>query len=92
MLGAPPATAVASGPFNATLFLRMDSTTPECMKSALGRPVSGRVAISSHWMLTPAAWMICCTAEETSGPIPSPGMRVMVWVIGIILGEARQKA
>ena len=50
---------VASGPFSATLFLRMDSTTPDCMKSAPRRSSSPRAAVGSQSMVTPAAWMIC---------------------------------
>jgi hypothetical protein len=82
MLGGPPATAVASGPFQRDFIFanRFDyAGMHEIGATALEFRARRRSLPTGY--LTPAALMICLTAEETSGPIPSPGIRVMVCFI-----------
>src|SRR5580692_1988793 len=91
-LGAPPAIAVAIGPFSATLFVRTDSiaavfsTAPFTVLLSV---FSARAPSSSHSIFTPVASKICLVAADTSGPIPSPGNNVTLWVmVHPILGYA----
>src|SRR5574337_1093647 len=76
MLGGPSAIGVAMGPFSATRLRRTDSTAWACADSLPRRSTGVRADTSSHWMETPVALMIRCAACATSGPMPSPGIRV----------------
>src|SRR5688572_17434963 len=77
----PSPTGVVTGPFNATLFRRTDamssSGSGEPDFSSAGTPASN----GSQVIDTPAASMIDTTADVTSGPMPSPGINVIVWVM-----------
>ena len=72
----PVPTGVVHGPFKATRCSRMAASVdsgkvllePPCTAAS---PASWR----SHWMSTLAAAKMRHTAAETSGPIPSPGIR-----------------
>ncbi len=77
----PPPTGVVTGPLSATRFCRTDSMT----ESGSGEPVSLATSRPACWisqsMETPAAEMTCWVASTTSGPIPSPGIRVTWWAM-----------
>ena len=91
MLGGPSATAVAIGPFSATCVRRTDSTACSRGNSPTRLPSSSGAANTSHSTETPEASTICVAAFATSGPIPSPGSRVILCVIvSIILRETPQ--
>ena len=90
-LRAPPAIAVAIGPFSATCVRRTDSTACSRGNSPTRFPPSSGAANTSHSTETPEASTICLAAFATSGPIPSPGRRVILCVIvSIILRETPQ--
>src|SRR5271165_680184 len=76
MLGAPPATAVPIGPFNATRLRRTDSTAPSVTNCPVADAFSERASTSSQSIWTPAASRMRRTAAATSGPIPSPAINV----------------
>src|SRR5216683_2390689 len=78
----PVPSSVVSGPFRPTLFRRMESSalfgngSPSfCIA---GTPISWM----SHSIATPVASMARRVAATISGPVPSPGMRVMRCVTG----------
>src|SRR5258708_24191431 len=73
--------AVAIGPFRATRFLRTASTAAWLTLFAWSEELSERPAISSHSNWTPVASKMRRVAAATSGPIPSPGMRVTLCLI-----------
>ena len=71
-------TGVSVGPFKATLFLRTESRT--CWGRAT--PSVPMVAAPAFWVSQsksmPVAVSTRTAAATTSGPMPSPGMRVTV--------------
>ena len=76
--------AVAIGPFSATLFRRTDSIAAAFSTSPFVVLLSvfcARAPNSSHSICTPVASRIRRTAEETSGPMPSPGNNVTLCFI-----------
>ena len=74
----PVPTGVVMGPLMATLVRRMDSST--C--SGSGVPYSSitprPASCTSQRMGTPVAPMTVSRAAASSGPVPSPGIRVTV--------------
>ena len=81
MLRKPEPTGVVTGPLMAMPVWAMESST--CCGS--GVPCSSMTPAPAFTtfqsMSTPAAAMTRCMQEVISGPMPSPGMRVMVWVL-----------
>src|SRR6266436_3720480 len=73
--------AVAMGPFSATRFLRTDSTAAWLTLFPWSEELSERPAISSQSICTPVASRMRRVAAATSGPIPSPGIRVTLCLI-----------
>ena len=74
----PVPTGVVTGPFSATLFLRIESSTSWGRGSPNRERASAPTKYFSHSTSTPAHSMICTTAAVTSGPMPSPGRRVIL--------------
>src|SRR5258708_17665324 len=74
----PSPIGVVTGPFSATLFLFTDSRS--CGGSDWPKRLNAITPAScgSHAISRPAAVKMRTTASVTSGPIPSPGIRVMV--------------
>ena len=73
----PNPTGVSSGPLSATRVRAIESIVS--WGTPLGSPVlktSAPASCSSHSIGAPAASMIRRAAFTTSGPIPSPGIRV----------------
>src|SRR6266403_4281268 len=73
--------AVAMGPFSAMWFLLTDSTAnwlTSCPRSVV---LSVRPSSSSQSIWTPAASRMPRAAAATSGPIPSPGIKVTLCLI-----------
>ena len=74
----PPPMGVVIGPLMATLVRRMDSST--C--SGSGVPYSSMTSTPasrrSHSMGTPVAATTVSSAAASSGPVPSPGIKVTV--------------
>src|SRR5438477_3590293 len=81
----PSAIGVATGPLRATLFRRIESINsggrvcPD--RSKAGAPAKWR----SQSICTPDAPRIRTTASVTSGPMPSPGISVIVCAICFII-------
>ena len=78
----PSPTGVVIGPLSATLLRRIDSRT--C--SGSGVPYSAidglaGVHLTSHSNATPDASSTRRVASASSGPMPSPGMRVTRWAM-----------
>src|SRR6266571_4984776 len=74
---------VVTGPFNATLLCRIDSSTSFGSGSPNRVIASAPTKYFSHSTSTPAHSMIATTAAVTSGPMPSPGRSVILcWAIG----------
>ena len=69
------------GPFSATLFLRIDSSTSSGSVVPRWAATSAPALWVSQVTFTPAASITSHVARATSGPMPSPGMRVMVCVV-----------
>ena len=87
----PSPMGVVTGPLSATLFFRIESSS-STGSDWLNRlkavtPASWR----SHWTSRPATLKIRTTASVTSGPMPSPGISVMVCAIDVraCFGRAR---
>src|ERR1700733_3890779 len=78
---------VVTGPLSATLLRRIESMSstgsvwPE--RSNASRPARWR----SHSIATPDAFRIRTTASVTSGPMPSPGIKVMVCVMEYLIAK-----
>ena len=77
----PVPTGVVIGALRATLVRRHDSMT----LSGTGVPslamMSTPASSTSHWMSTPVASMQNLVASASSGPTPSPGIRVTTWAM-----------
>ncbi len=71
-------TGVVIGPLMATLFLRTDSSTCSGSGVPYFSMTSAPASAISHSMSTPVASTTRRIAVVSSGPIPSPGMRVTV--------------
>src|SRR5882724_8477425 len=67
-----------TGPLSATLFERMESSTSFGSGSPNRARASEPTTSFSHSTSTPAHSMIETTEAVTSGPIPSPGRRVIL--------------
>ena len=86
----PPAIGVTIGPFNATLLRLIDS------KVELGKSwphfssASCPAIAASHSISTPVASMHLLAARVTSGPIPSPGIKVILCAIVLPANEHRR--
>src|ERR1700738_166896 len=81
MLGNPPPTGVVTGPFNDTRVRSMDSINSLGMYSPDFLNASAPTANVSHSNFSPVASRMRTVALVTSGPIPSPGISVTLWVI-----------
>ena len=80
MLLNPPPMGVVTGPLSATLLRAMESLRSAGMYSPKISKASAPAAKRSHSHLMPVASRMRTTACVTSGPMPSPGMRVTLWV------------
>src|ERR1041384_6650514 len=74
----PVPTGVVTGPLSATLLRRIDSSTSAGSGSPKREIASAPTKYFSHSTSTPAHSMIDTTAAVTSGPMPSPGRRVIL--------------
>src|SRR5258708_11158050 len=75
---------VVTGPFSATLLARMESSTSRGSGSPKRARASEPTKNFSHSTSTPEHSMIDTTEAVTSGPMPSPGSRVILCLaIGI---------
>src|SRR5208337_4091788 len=81
MLEKPPPMGVVTGPFSPTRVRSMDSLSSFGMYSWYFSNASAPAAKLSHSNLTPVASTMRTVAWMTSGPIPSPGMRVTLCAI-----------
>src|SRR6266481_6566751 len=81
MLEKPPPTGVVTGPFSPTCVRSMDSITSFGMYSPCFSKASAPTAKDSHSNFTPVASRMRTVALVTSGPMPSPGIRVTSWLI-----------
>src|SRR6267378_663986 len=79
----PPPTGVVTGPLSATLFRRIDSSSSPGSVAPYCSTASTPAGYDSHSASSPAVSRILTTAPVTSGPIPSPGMSVIVCVKSI---------
>src|SRR6185503_7078785 len=77
----PSPIGVVTGPFNATLFRRIESISSGGSALPVRSNASTPATWRSHSIDTPVALMMWRTASVTSGPMPSPGMSVIVWVL-----------
>src|SRR6266436_2621023 len=83
MLAKPPPTGVVIGPFRATCVRSMDSVSSLGMYSLYFSKASAPARTVSHSNFRPVASRMRTTAAVTSVPMPSPGMRVILWVMRI---------
>src|ERR1700733_12047919 len=83
MLAKPPPTGVVTGPFRATRVRSIDSVNSLGMYSPDFSYASAPTAKASHSNFTPVASRMRTVARVTSGPMPSPGMSVILWAIGL---------
>src|SRR5215211_5584987 len=74
----PVPIGVVTGPLSATLLRRIESSTSCGSGSPKREMASAPTKYFSHSTSTPEHSMICTTAAVTSGPIPSPGSRVIL--------------
>src|SRR5216683_740223 len=81
MLAKPPPMGVVTGPFSPTRVRSMDSLSSLGMYSLYFSKASAPAAKLSHSNLTPVASSMRTVAWMTSGPMPSPGIRVTLWVM-----------
>src|SRR6185437_10898106 len=88
MLPKPPPTGVVIGPFNATRVRSMDAVSSFGMYSLYFSYASAPAWMVSHSNLRPVASRMRTTAAVTSVPMPSPGIRVILWVMRIGLIES----
>src|SRR5208337_158683 len=88
MLAKPPPMGVVTGPFSPTRVRSMDSLSSLGMYSWYFSKASAPAEKLSHSNLTPVASTMRTVAWITSGPIPSPGMRVTLCAINACVGAA----
>src|SRR5450631_1628901 len=81
MLAKPPPMGVVTGTFSPTRVRSMDSLSSLGMYSLYFSKASAPAAKLSHSNLTPVASSMRTVAWMTSGPMPSPGMRVTLCAI-----------
>src|SRR5216684_2499252 len=81
MLAKPPPMGVVTGPFSPTRVRSMESLSSFGMYSLYFSKASAPAAKLSHSNLTPVASSMRTVAWMTSGPMPSPGIRVTLWVM-----------
>src|SRR5439155_24921019 len=62
-----------------------DANTPSGIKWACSARARAPASTRSHSISTPVAVTARIVASATSGPIPSPGMRVIRWAITVII-------
>src|SRR5712691_5890935 len=73
----PPPTGVVSGPFSATLFREIDSSSSAGSVVPCFSTADAPARCGSHSTSRPAVSTILTTALVISGPMPSPGISVM---------------
>src|ERR1700733_2558457 len=78
-LANPPPIGVVTGPFNPTRVRSRLSRTSCGNETPALRITSSFSSTTSHSIATPVASTARRAAEETSGPIPSPGIKVTWW-------------
>src|SRR5688500_18532184 len=102
----PPPTGVVTGPLSATLLRRIESSSSSGSVEPWRSSASTPARWDSHSTCRPALSRILTTAPLTSGPMPSPGMSVIVcftrglgwcpgrssFVIACFPGAQRQRA
>src|SRR5688572_32627914 len=76
----PLPTGVVIGPFNAILFLAIESSSGCGSVVPCSLKASAPAENDSHSGVNPAASSTRTTARVTSGPIPSPGINVIVLI------------
>src|SRR6267143_3068104 len=81
MLEKPPPMGVVTGPFKPTRVRSIDSITSLGMYSLYFSKASAPTAKVSQSNFTPVASRMRTVALVTSGPMPSPGIRVTLWLI-----------
>ncbi len=74
----PPPIGVVTGPLSATLLRRIESSSSSGSVAPCASSASTPARCDSHSTSRPAVSRILTTAPVTSGPMPSPGMSVMV--------------
>src|SRR2546425_1424985 len=79
----PPPTGVVTGPLSATLLRRIESSSCGGSVAPYCSTASTPAGYDSQSASSPAVSRIFTTAPATSGPIPSPGMSVIVCVTSI---------
>src|SRR5271167_1540343 len=85
MLGNPPPIGVVTGPLSPTWVRSMDSVSSFGMYSLYFSNASAPAMKVSHSNFTPVASRMRTVAWVTSGPIPSPGIRVILCAMSLIL-------
>src|SRR5580765_1220768 len=88
ILEKPPPMGVVTGPFNPIWVRSIDSVSSLGMYSLYFSKASAPAAKLSHSNFTPVASRMRTTACVTSGPMPSPGMRVILCAINAHVGTA----
>ena len=73
----PSPTGVVTGPFSATLLVVIESSSVCGRVWPVFSTATTPASCVSQSIATPAAFRMRTTAAVTSGPMPSPGMRVM---------------
>src|SRR5271157_1289997 len=92
MLAKPPPIGVVTGPLSPTWVRSRDSVSSFGMYSLYFSNASAPAMKVSHSNFTPVASRMRTVAWVTSGPMPSPGMRVILCVIISIGASCRDVA
>src|SRR5579863_1537197 len=93
MLANPPPTGVVTGPFSPTRVRSIDSVSSLGMYSWYFSNASAPAMKVSHSNLRPVASMMRTVACVTSGPMPSPGISVILYdITGACLSGNTQDA
>ena len=79
----PSAIGVVTGPLSATLFRLIESSRPVGSDWPKRLKAMTPASCRSQSIARPAAVKIRTTAAVTSGPMPSPGIRVIAWAISV---------